>query len=152
MILNSSVMMLRRGYIARSLRIKSILCVLCVDGLDCIRGIWSLDERLRADCTRLNHCLVEVLWSLVHTRTLGEVVWILLQLLFSFIDGCCLVHLRRHLTSNIAFFSRWWQPSWILLSNTVVPHGLDWVLARPGHFGGLNIGVLDDLPTVGHLH
>ena len=103
--------------------------MLAWDCLDYIDSIRCLDETLRAYCSRLDHRLIKVLRSL-HTRALIKVVRSLLQLLFRLIDRGCLVHLRRHLATNIALFCSWGKPCRILLAYPcVVSHGLHGVLA-----------------------
>ena len=72
-ILNRIVMLLWRSHVSWCLRIESIHRVLRVDSLNCVCGVWRLDEGLRAYRTRLHHRLVEVLRSLVHIRALSKV-------------------------------------------------------------------------------
>ena len=64
LILNSIVVwvvVLGRGYVSRSLRIKTILCVLGIHRFYCVCGVRSMNERLRADGARLDHRLIKVL-------------------------------------------------------------------------------------------
>ena len=154
LILNSRVMVLRWGYITRSLRIKSVLRLLCVHWFYGIRSVRRMDKGLRADGSRLDHGLVEILGRPVHVwaTLVIEVVWILLQLLFGLIYRRGLVHLGGHLATDVPFLGGRREPRRILLANACVSHGLDRILARSCKFGGLDRWTIDDLATIRHLH
>ena len=141
-------MVLGGGHVAWRMRVQPTLSVLTLPGPGGGCAVWRMEEALRADRPRLDHCLVQAFRS--QPTRLVEIVPCLLTGLLGFVERCVLVHLSRHLAADVPLLPCW-REAWLLLPCVGLANRVDRGLGGPCELRSLWASI-GRLVAVWHLH